>query len=41
MKCGNGSERVQHPFELFGEGWQNWGLDPYQSCLPILRAAIA
>jgi hypothetical protein len=28
MKCGNGSERTQHPIELFGEGWQSWGLDP-------------
>jgi len=39
MRCGNGSERVQHPFELFGEGWQDWGLDPYQSCLPSLRSS--
>jgi len=26
--CGNGSERTQHPAELFGEDWVNWGLDP-------------
>jgi len=25
MRCGNGSERTQHPFELFGEGWFAWG----------------
>ena len=25
--CGNGSERTQHPDELFGEDWQDWGID--------------
>jgi len=25
MLCGNGSERTQHPVELFGEGWRDWG----------------
>ena len=24
MACGNGSDRTQHPFELFGEDWQDW-----------------
>lgn len=28
MACGNGSERTQHPVELFGEGWESGGLDP-------------
>lgn len=27
MQCGNGSERTQHPFELFGEDWRSWGSD--------------
>jgi hypothetical protein len=27
MSCGNGSDRTQHPFELFGEDWQKWGGD--------------
>jgi hypothetical protein len=27
MACGNGSSRTQHPSELFGEGWQDWGLN--------------
>jgi hypothetical protein len=27
MKCGNGSDRTQHPFELFGEDWRAWGHD--------------
>ena len=25
MRCGNGSDRTQHPSELFGEDWQDWG----------------
>lgn len=25
MACGNGSDRTQHPVELFGEDWQEWG----------------
>ena len=28
MLCGNGSERSQHPVELFGEGWREWGESP-------------
>jgi len=28
MACGNGSERTQHPSELFGEEWAHEGLDP-------------
>ena len=28
MICGNGTERTQHPSELFGEGWEQEGLDP-------------
>lgn len=27
MNCGNGSDRTQHPVELFGEDWQAWGSD--------------
>lgn len=27
MMCGNGSDRTQHPFELFGEDWRAWGSD--------------
>lgn len=29
LACGNGSERTQHPVELFGENWAREGLDPY------------
>jgi hypothetical protein len=27
LACGNGSERAQHPVELFGDDWHLWGLD--------------
>ena len=27
MRCGNGSDRTQHPAELFGEDWAEWGED--------------
>jgi len=27
MLCGNGSDRTQHPYELWGEDWQSWGSD--------------
>ncbi len=27
MRCGNGSERTQHPAELLGEDWLDFGLD--------------
>ena len=28
LRCGNGSERTQHPTESFGPDWATWGLDP-------------
>ncbi len=24
LRCGNGSERTQHPAELFGDDWADW-----------------
>ncbi|SEN76774.1 Protein of unknown function [Duganella sp. CF517] len=27
MICGNGSDRTQHPVELFGEDWDTYGLN--------------
>ena len=27
LNCGNGTDRTQHPAELFGEDWFDWGLD--------------
>jgi hypothetical protein len=29
MCCGNGAERTQHPEELFGPDWNEWGLDTF------------
>jgi len=26
LACGNGSERTQHPVELFGDDWHLWEL---------------
>ena len=37
MICGNGTERTQHPIELFGEGWDQQGLDPLRP--PLDEAA--
>ncbi|MBK0392582.1 DUF3079 domain-containing protein [Ramlibacter algicola] len=31
MICGNGTERTQHPIELYGPGWEGFGLDPVQA----------
>lgn len=27
LMCGNGSERTQHPAELFGDDWTDFGID--------------
>ena len=34
MMCGNGSDRTQHPFELFGEDWRDWGSDYVEKTPP-------
>lgn len=26
LACGNGSDRTQHPIEIFGSDWMKWGL---------------
>jgi hypothetical protein len=31
LACGNGSERTQHPVELFGADWMTWGLAPSEA----------
>jgi len=31
LACGNGSERTQHPIELFGSDWIEWGLETKKS----------
>jgi hypothetical protein len=37
MRCGNGSDRTQHPVELFGEDWAEWDLGPPET----MQAAAA
>lgn len=27
LRCGNGKDRTQHPTEVLGEDWDQWGLD--------------
>ena len=27
MRCGNGTDRAQHPVELWGPEWKSFGLD--------------
>ncbi|MFZ3128301.1 MAG: DUF3079 domain-containing protein [Rhodoferax sp.] len=39
MMCGNGSDRTQHPYELFGEGWQDWGNDDAAPADPAATTA--
>lgn len=34
MICGNGTERTQHPMELFGPDWASEGLDPLRPLAP-------
>lgn len=34
MICGNGTERTQHPSELFGDDWDRFGLDPVSAPVP-------
>ena len=39
LACGNGSNRTQHPIELFGPGWQTFGLDAPDDAQPPITAA--
>jgi hypothetical protein len=38
LACGNGSERTQHPVELFGDDWHTWGLDTTVPGDTVLKA---
>lgn len=41
LACGNGTDRVQHPAELFGEDWYEWGLEPVeQNPAPVRPVTI-
>ena len=39
LACGNGSNRTQHPEELFGPTWQDFGLDAPGDSVPRTPAA--
>jgi hypothetical protein len=39
LRCGNGTDRTQHPVELFGEDWMEWGLDARDADDEAQRAA--
>jgi hypothetical protein len=41
MQCGNGSDRTQHPMELFGDDWASWGLDPVAPAGPAAATSPA
>ena len=41
MLCGNGSDRTQHPFELFGEDWQSWSGEGVGEPCKALQASDA
>jgi len=35
MRCGNGTERAQHPIELWGEEWTKAGLEADSEAPPL------
>lgn len=37
--CGNGSVRTQHPAELFGADWQDWGPAAAEDAPPAAQGA--
>jgi hypothetical protein len=37
LRCGNGSDRAQHPVEIFGPDWQSHGLDAQPTADPATR----
>jgi len=39
LACGNGADRVQHPYELFGEGWESFGLNAPATDTPAAGTA--
>jgi hypothetical protein len=40
LACGNGADRTQHPVELFGEDWADWGLDAQQTADEAEQAGL-
>jgi hypothetical protein len=41
LRCGNGSDRTQHPIELFGEGWAELEHDAAPEPAPIPQPPAA
>jgi len=41
MRCGNGSDRTQHPVELFGEDWLEWSMEAADKTSPVPDNAFA
>ena len=41
LACGNGTDRTQHPAELFGDDWQQWSEDYMSETSSEARAADA
>ena len=39
MVCGNGSDRTQHPAELFGPDWEQWGQEVAATLAPAPATA--
>ena len=37
MRCGNGTDRAQHPIELWGEDWESWGQEPETDAQPRIE----
>lgn len=41
LACGNGTDRTQHPAELFGDDWYEWALEPVwqegSSCKIVMK----
>ena len=40
MRCGNDSDRTQHPAELFGDDWDQWELDAEEAVQPPLAVGV-
>lgn len=41
MRCGNGTERAQHPLELWGEAWMSMSIGPDGNAAPALAGEPA
>ena len=40
LMCGNGTDRTQHPAELFGDDWYEWGLSEDENAAAEKTSAI-